>query len=206
VLWQLSIRCTEKAPAAHPIVHAQKLFRLMDSSQGRKRMASRHRTAAIVPPFVGCSMKDSAALSASGTGTHQSNIMQYLRKIMSTGPPSPSSKNGLSTPSREKNGEDFYPVRLMPDMTPPDGSFLGSELEDVIGHRYDCPGSSSKLSAATNMLKVDFEGCDHESSRILGKSPTKRNEKDLYLPRKQSKGCPACSKDTPPTPESIVFG
>ena len=30
VLWQLSIICMEKLPSAHPVVHLQKLFRLMD--------------------------------------------------------------------------------------------------------------------------------------------------------------------------------
>lgn len=163
-------------------------------------MCDRHRTTSLVPRFIGCSTKDSAALSV--PGARQSNIMQYLRKIMSEPPPSPSKY--VDTPMRGKNGE-FEPVQL--NMTPLDGSTLDFELNGVISTRDASPSRRNKLSTSKKILQFDLAGSEHESCHGSLKSLKNRPPDEFYKERKQSgHKCPACAGDTLPTPEPLVFG
>ena len=167
------------------------------SSDGRNKMGKRHRTASIIPRFIGCSLKDSTTKSSSGGSPHQSNIMQYLRKVMTQAPP-PSVLKCNATPIKG-DGEGFLPIRRG---TSPDGSALMYALNDVIVDK-----SVSPRKGKLEVLKVEFSNStDHESSSGSAKSTPHRQREGLFTERRHPKSCPACSEGTRPTPDPLVFG
>lgn len=154
-----------------------------DSSDGRNRMAKRHRTSSIVPRFIGCNMKDNATATSSRNAPQQSGIMQYLRKVMSQGPPPTALKIRETTPVNSPN-EDALEYAL---------------------NRIIADDSFTPQGKPAKALRIEFEGTDHESSHSSIKSANRARE-SLFSARKHPKSCPACSESVLPTPDPLVFG
>ena len=153
-------------------------------------MCKRHRTASIIPRFVGCSVKDSLTLSSDGSSPRQSNVMQYLRSIMTQGPASPT-----------KNNDSNFQV----EEPPLDSNALENSLNDIILHDS---GSRKKISFATELQKSEFGGTDIDNSQSSSQaSPSKREHRRFHVPQHHKQAhCLACDGKTPPTQDPIVFG
>lgn len=172
------------------------------SSNGRIKMAKRHRSASIIPPFIGCSVKDSAYVSSAAGGK---GIMQYMREIMSQGPISPSrNSSAIGTPLEDRSSEGFVPVRLLPDMTPPDAKTLADELSDVIHDSLKL--SVEKKWEDSNEQTTGEDSFLSDKSRITGCTNHSREVgKGLFGDRKSSH-CAACAKEPSTLRDPLVFG